>query len=85
MTTLNPTLSPGGYWAVEKPQDTTPRVGKHSLRPGQLELDQGVPGPARRLGPSASQALRHPGTPSSPGKAERGGGVVLAVGIAFGL
>lgn len=50
-----PTLSVG------KPQDTAPEVGKHSLRCWTARASFGGPGPARRLGPSSSQALGHPG------------------------
>ena len=62
------TLSPGGCCAVAKPQDTTPsssRVGKHSLKHRTAGGGLEVFGPARRTGPSGSQALGHPGATGS--------------------
>ena len=54
---------------------------------GQLELVQ-VPQPARRLGPSNSQALVHLVASGSPGRVKNGLGACgldLALGCRFGL
>lgn len=54
-----------------KLRDITPGVEERSLRsPETLELAQGVPGPAGKLGPSGSKALGHPGTAGSLRRAE---------------
>jgi hypothetical protein len=54
--------------------DATPGVGKQSGVPRTAGDGSGVPGPARRLVSSDSQALGHPGTTGSLRRAENGVG-----------
>jgi hypothetical protein len=56
---------------LEKPQDTV-------LGVGTARACFRVPRPARRLGLSGSQALRHPGAAGSWGRAENGSGGLWA-------
>lgn len=63
-------LSLCGYWAVWKPWDTVPGVGKLSLRRRTAGADSGVPRRARRPRPFDSQALGHPGAATRHGRAE---------------
>ena len=58
-----------GLWGSQR---TPPGTRKHRLRLGQPELAQGLPGPARRPGPSGSLALTHLGTAGSSRRAEWG-------------
>lgn len=44
------TLLPGGCWAVEKPWDTTPGKGKHSLSPETAGTGLGDSGPETNWG-----------------------------------
>jgi hypothetical protein len=65
---------PGRCPAVRKPWDTTPGVWKQSLSCRAAGAGSGVPGPARSLGWSGSQALGHPGAAGSRRRAENGVG-----------
>lgn len=67
-------LSSGGCRVIEQPWDTTPGVGKHSLRLGTARGASGVPKPVTRPGQFGSQALGHPGATGSCGRAENGEG-----------
>jgi hypothetical protein len=60
----------GTCWAIGKPRDTTPGVGKRSLRLKTAGVGLWVPGLAMRPRPSGSQALGHPGTAGSQKRAE---------------
>ena len=55
---------------IAKPQDTTPGVGKHSLRCGAVRANSVVLEFAKSLELSGSQALGHPGTTGNGGRAE---------------
>lgn len=62
---------PGGL-AIRQLQDSTPGMGKLSLMRETAGAGSGIPGPGKRLGPSGSQALGHPGATGSCGRAENG-------------
>lgn len=71
---IYPTLLLGWVLALGKPQDTTPGMGKCSLRQ-TTGAGSMVPGPARMPGSSGSQGLGHPVTVGSLGRAENRVGV----------
>lgn len=64
--------APSGCQVVVKSQDTAPRWGSALCGSGEPKVAQGVTGPARRLGPSVSQALGHPGPTGSCRRSESG-------------
>jgi hypothetical protein len=71
LNALNPHCFQGGCWvAVRKHQNTTPEVGKCSLRCGKAGAGSKVPSPVRRLGLWGSQTLGHPGTAEGRRKGE---------------
>ena len=69
---LIPYYHQGRYKAVGKHQDTTPGMGKYSLRCRKAIAGFRIPRPAMRPGPWGSQALERPGTAGTHGKAENG-------------
>lgn len=74
LTAFFPICPQACVWAIGKPQDTAPGVGKHSMRCRTARTGTRVPGPQMRQRSSDSQTFGHLVTARGHGRAENGVG-----------